>query len=206
MTVKSETVLDYIDEIKVTGNVFREPANEYWALIYLRQGLDYLFHQIQRCEEAVRKKVNPDGKYKVALIGNAPELKDVPQGLLTCSFHWYAVSACQYVRTIGAIAYRQDSNRLLPLKYVQQVIPAVLAFRDKVAAHFAWSSKHTEDNDAERLASIISPLTFTNDVFEVGSLMVTKKSDTQISNSETIQPWSISNIHAQLNKRYWPKV
>ncbi len=206
MVVKSETVLDYIDEIKVTGDVYREPANEYWALIYLRQGLDYLFHQMQRCEEAVRKKVNPDGKYKIALIGNAPGLEDVPKGLLTCLFHWYAVSACQYVRTVGAIAYRQDANRPLPSKYVEQVIPAVLAFRDKVAAHFAWSSKHTADNDAERLASIIPPLTFTNDVFEVGSLMITKKSENKISGSEKNQPWGISNIHVQLGKRYWPKI
>lgn len=135
-----------------------------------------------------------------------PGLESIPIGLLTCSFHWYAVSACQYVRTIGEIAYKQDSKRPSSLEYTQRIIPAVKAFRDKVAAHFAWSSKNKEDNDAERFVSIIPPLTFTNDVFEVGSFLVTKKSNNKISSSEKILPWSISKIHKELSERYWPAI
>jgi len=36
------TILDHIYGIKVPGEVFREPANEYWALLCLRQGLDFM--------------------------------------------------------------------------------------------------------------------------------------------------------------------
>ena len=52
-------------------------------------------------------------------------------------FHWYSISACQYVRTVGAIAYLQDNSRPKPLEYVNSVIPEVKAYRDKVGAHYA---------------------------------------------------------------------
>lgn len=41
MTDEVYTVLDYIDNIKVHGDVFKEPHNEYYALICLKDGLDF---------------------------------------------------------------------------------------------------------------------------------------------------------------------
>jgi hypothetical protein len=105
---------------------------------------------------------------------------------------------------VGAIAYRQDNTWSIPPQYVKNVIPEVLAFRDKVAAHFAWSTQHSQDNEAERLASIIPPLTFINDSFHVGALTVTRQSAGKMSTSEAIQPWSICKVHQQLHQRYWP--
>ena len=107
------TILDHVENISVMGDVFSPPANEYWALVCLRDGLEFLCRQVEQCEKVVHDRVNPDGKLRVLFEGNAPKLKGVPQGLLTCAFHWYAISACQYVRTVGAIAYRQDSSRRL---------------------------------------------------------------------------------------------
>jgi len=109
------------------------------------------------------------------------------------------------VRTIRAIAYKYDNTRLLPPKYVQRVIPEVLSFRDKVAAHFAWGSKHSQDNDAERLASIIPPLSFIYDSWHVGSLTVALSKGGKRSTSASIKPWSISKIHLILAHRYWPE-
>ena len=102
------TILDYVDEIKVSGNVFAEPANEYWALICLREGLNSLFHIVAKYEGIVNNRLKSKGRHNVWIIGNAPTLEGIPLGLLTCMFHWYAISACQYVKTVGAIAYLQD--------------------------------------------------------------------------------------------------
>lgn len=198
------TVLDYVEGIKVPGDVFAKPANEYWALVFLRDGMKFLHRQAVRCDEVVRGQINPDGKLKIISCGNLPELSSVPQGLLTCAFHWYAIAACQYVRTVGAIALRQDSTRSRPDEYANSVIPEVVAFRDKVAAHFAWTTKNKQDNEAERLASIIPPLTFINDSFYVGAQTVTIRSGGRKSNSTDIKPWSISGIHKRMSDRYWP--
>lgn len=198
------TTLDHIDHIAVPGDVFQKPANEYWALICLRQGLEFINRQAVRCNELVRQRVNPKGELKVTITGNHPDMADVPKGLLTCAFHWYAVTACQYVRTVGAIACLHDSKRLPPAKYVKQVIPEVLVFRDKVAAHFAWATRHKKDSDAERLASIMPSITFQDDVFYVGTWRTSIRKGDKVSDSHAIQSWSITGIHDRLSHRYWP--
>ena len=203
MSTAVVTVLDHIDKIAVPGNMFEQPANEYWALVCLRQGMEFLYRQAQQCDRVLNQH-NSDGNLEVWRMGNLPEMRAVPTGLLTCAFHWYAISACQYARTVGAIAYRQDASRPLPPHYVASVMPEVLAFRDKVAAHFAWSTQHSKDNDAERLASILPPLTFEGESFHVGSIAVAVRRGGKESNSQSIAPWSICKVHERLRPRYWP--
>ena len=203
-TAKDVTILDHIDHIEVPGHVFRSPVNQYWALVCLWQGLEFVNRQATQCNELVRQRVNPKGKLKVTLTGNHPGLADVPQGLLTCAFHWYAVTACQYVRTVGVIACTVDSKRPRPAEYVKLVIPEVLAFRDKVAAHFAWTTRHKQDSEAERKVSVMPSLAFVNDAFQVGVWVVLSRKGDEVSDSREIQPWSITHIHDRLRQRYWP--
>ena len=174
------TTLDHIDRITVPGNPFAEPANEYYALLCLRTGLEFLYRQAEKCDQIALKQLDPKKQY--FSFGNSPLLTGIPYQLLTCAFHWYSISACQYVRTVGAIAYLQDKSRPIPPEYIKCVIPEVLAFRDKIAAHFAWLSKHSQDNEAERLVS-----------------------SGKSSNSKAMQPWSITKIHQRLQERYWPE-
>ncbi len=206
MNSAEHTVLDHIDNIVVPGCVFEPPANEYWALVCLQHGMHYLYRQACQCDNAVKQRVNPNDNRKYFGLGNVPEFQGIPKALLTCSFHWYAISACNYVRTVGAIAYRQDpKKRPNPSRYVEKVIPEVLAFRNKVAAHFAWSTTNNRDNDAERLVSIMPQLAFTNDSFHVAALSCTLRKAGKESTSETIQAWSICKVHEELQKRYWPR-
>jgi len=198
------TILDHIDGITVPGGVFREPANEYCALICLSEGMRYLYHQVKRCEEVVERRVNPQGNLKVAGFGNLPEFHDLPMPLLICSFHWYAISACQYVRTVGAIAHSQDQTRAKPPDYVKSIIPEVLAFRNKVAAHFAWATKNERDNDAERLASILPPLVFADGRFIASGYTVTLRRSGKTTDSRTIAGWSLTEVHERMIARYWP--
>ena len=197
------TTLAHIDRITVPGNPFAEPANEYYALLCLRTGLEFLYRQAEKCDQIALKQLDPNKQY--FSFGNSPLLTGIPYQLLTCAFHWYSISACQYVRIIGAIAYLQDNSRPIPPEYVKSVIPEVLAFRDKVAAHFAWSSKHSQDNEAERLASIIPQVAFFEDTFQVQALTLSKVSSGKSSNSNVMQPWSITKIHRRLRGRYWPE-
>lgn len=206
MTESAITILDHIDSITVPGNVFAEPANEYWALAWLHQGMEFLYQQVRRCDEVTRQQVNPKEDMRIMCSGNFPGLPQLPQGLLTCAFHWYAISACQYVRTVGAIAHRQDNTRPLPQDYANTVIPEVIAFRDKAAAHFAWCTTNKRDNPAERFASIIPPLVFQDDSFHVGTLAIHLRQGGKVSDSTAIRPWSLSRVHERLRQRYWPEL
>lgn len=62
--MKSEhTVIDHIDNITVPGLIFDEPANEYWALTCLKEGMGFLYRQAKHCDDAVRARVNPKGDF-----------------------------------------------------------------------------------------------------------------------------------------------
>lgn len=200
-----DTILDHIEGIEVPGDVFVNPANEYWALVCLRQGLEFLHRQVADLDRITREGLNPEDGFRCLSFGNDPRTTQIPKSLLTCAFHWYAVSACQYVRTVGAIAYRQDNSRPIPPEYVRSVIPDVLAFRDKVAAHFAWTTEHSKDNDAERVASILPPLAFVNDSWHVGVMQVSLTRSGKGSSSASMRPWGISDVHLRLVKRFWPE-
>lgn len=201
---EATTTLDHFDNISVPGDVFKQPANEYWALVCLWTGMEHLYRQVSHCDETVRQRVNPDGNHKVAGFGNLPELDAVSKPLVTCAFHWYSISACQYVRTVGAIAHRLDDSRPRPRDYAEGIIPEVLAFRDKVAAHFAWTTQNNNDNAAERLASVMPPLSVVDDALHVGALTLRVSRGGQASNSDAISPWSLCRVHERLRERYWP--
>lgn len=197
------TVLDFVDGITVPGQPFLEPSNEYWALICLREGMEYLYRRALGCDATVKQRANPNDELKFYAFGNDPAFDGIHKALLTCSFHWYAISACQYVRTVGAIARTIDPNRPLPPDYVKRVIPEVLVFRDKVAAHFAWTTQNNRDNDAERMSSILPPLAFHDGSFHVGSFTVAVRRGNTASNSGDLRPWSLCKVHERLTERYW---
>ncbi|MGE0374797.1 MAG: hypothetical protein AB7I48_03330 [Planctomycetaceae bacterium] len=199
------TVLDYVENIAVPGNVFQKPANEYWALICLHEGMEFLYRQSKRCDEAATQVENPAGNLRVVAYGNVPTFSQIPKGLLTCAFHWYAISACQYVRTVGAIAHKADPARPLPHEYASRVIPEVVAFRDKVAAHFSWTTINRKDNDAERAISVMPPLCFVDDSFHVGTFVATIRKGDKVSDSSAIKQWSLCKVHEALRQRYWPE-
>ena len=200
---QTHMILDHIDQIRVRGAVFKEPANEYWALVSLAKGLEFLANQVTQCETIVKNRVNSAGNLKVLSFGNLPEFTGLPMGLLTCSFHWYAISACQYVRTVGVIAKRNAPERIEPIKYVEAIIPEVKAFRDKVAAHFAWASRNEKDSDADRMASIFPSVIWLDDHFMVGGHKLTMRKSGQVPESDSLAPWSVTVVHRDLSERYW---
>jgi hypothetical protein len=198
------TILDHIKGIKVPGEPFAAPTNEYWALAYLRQGLCYLASQAAKLDAAMRERVNPRGDGRIELYGTVLGTHGIQLDLLTCSFHWYSISACMYVRTVGTIARRNDGRRKTVKKYLQEVIPEIADFRDKVGAHFVWTMTDPRDNSAERQASIIPQLAFRTDSFYVGALRIRQVSGGAASDSAIIRPWSIVKEHLKLCRRYWP--
>lgn len=196
------TVLDHIEDIRVEGEPFAEPANEYAALLALRVGMDFLYRFAAKCDATVIGRLDP--KKQFGGWGNLQQFEGIPLSLLTCAFHWYSISACQYAKTVGAIAYRQDSSRPKPQGYAMSVIPDVLTFRDKIGAHFAWNTLNSNDSEAERLASIMPPVSFERDSFCVVAYRLTVRRKGQ-SSSTAFKPWSITKTHRSLQVRYWPE-
>jgi hypothetical protein len=205
MAEDCETILDHVDDIRVPGNPFKEPVNEYWALVCLNVGLESLYAHASKLEEQVRKEIDPEGKVHGFSQGRIPGLQTWENALLTSMFHWYAVSACNYARLVGAIARQLDEHRPTPPEYIKKVMPEVLSFRDKIAAHFAWSTMNERDNEAERASSVFPQLSWSGDALKVRAFTLYMRKGDKVSDSAAIRPWSVTKVHKELRLRYWPE-
>ena len=162
-----------------------------------------------------------------------------PRGLVACAFHWYAVSACNYVSLTGWLAHGEAiSDRVRKQKvkkYVQEVLGAVEAWRNKVGAHFALVYPFDEDSPADRASSVSFPIAFVDGSFSAHAVRLkdrAKYRDNPVaSDDSSIAPWrkrllslpletrppkktddtqgdwqwSLTEVHRDLASPYWPE-
>jgi hypothetical protein len=79
MTDSEFTIIDHIEDIRVPGRPFDGAANEYWALICLWQGLEFLYAQASLSDQAVKEQLNPEGNIRTNVFGNHPVFDRIPQ-------------------------------------------------------------------------------------------------------------------------------
>lgn len=192
--------IDYINNLEITDDEAKKRHNELLSLSYLAKGLDFLYNQVGKLEAQIAENLGKD--IKVSMFGNAPQLKGIPQDLVACAFHWYAVTICNYVKMVGWLAYSEDSTKATD--YLKQVVPPVKLWRDKVGAHFARISPRKDDTPADLAMSVISPIPFDDDAFYAGSLRLSLSEGGILSTSRPDMRWSLTHTHRNLIPRYWP--
>jgi hypothetical protein len=192
--------VDYVDKLQLTKDYAEKHGNELKSLRYLARGLWFLHEQISQIETQIAAKI-PKGKH-VFHFGNSPDLEGIPQDLVACTFHWYAVTACNYVKMVGWLANNGDSTKAR--EYMAKVLPAVHLWRHKVAAHFAIIDPRTGDNAADLAMSVIFPVSYDNNAFYTGSLTLTMSTGGKQSTNRQDMRWSLTQTHKELIPRYWP--
>lgn len=203
------TTLDHIDGITIPGSPFREPANEFWMLLRLWEGLEFLHLQVRKSEAVAAREVRnfafPSGvrlsdrnHARVFAMGNVPGLRDLPMAMLECFFDWYAISACNYVEIVGSIHAATNPSAESCEDYKRRVLPEVLPYRNKVAAHAVGMRTDPRDNRAQRLASLIPQLAWDRDRLRVSTLLVAIGSTSGDSDSRDLVPWSLTEVHERL--------
>lgn len=214
-------ILDFIENLEMPDTLKQKFSNEVQSLRHLQKGLELLYLHTKDIEQKAQKRVNsgawlqsmpPEvqknfkGKdVRFSSAGNAPVLKGLPQHIVYCFFQWYSVSVCNYVLLVGWILKQIDSARPKPWQYVDSVIPDVRRFRDKIAAHFARAVEHKKDTEADRIASIMYQLGFDNGRFYAPFWKTSIHRSGKKSSSTNNQPWSLTETHEKLTKRYWPE-
>lgn len=192
-------IIDHADGLVLPDEFAKNHGNELRRLRDLSVGLGYLNQHVVRVEKSIRDQVGP--KYRCSSYGGL--VPETVLGLVSCSFHWYAVSICNYVRLTGWVANEAGVATQLSTEYVQRVIPAVVRYRDKVAAHFARAGRNANDTEAERELSTLFDLVFEGDCFYAASLAIVRRNAGQVSNASGL-PWSLTKTHAEMTARYWP--
>jgi len=187
-------IIDHVETLTLDDESVRRCRNELNSLRYLAQGLDFLNRQVQQIEAEVRSRIPRDKV--VFAIGNAPWLQNLPLGLVACSFHWYAVAACNYVGLAGWLGLGEDADAARA--YQARVIPDTLLWRNKVAAHFSRVAPRKGDTPADLVSSVMFPVGFVDDAFVAAPFNYSQSGSTSRD-----MRWSLTKTHAELTKRYW---
>jgi hypothetical protein len=172
-----------------------------------RVGLEHLYLQTRSMEEELHALMRPA---LVTIVYNAksnpPTRADLLWSLVACNFNHYAVALCNYVKLVGWIGHEQDASRPVASQYVQEVIPAVLTYRDKIGAHFARASraKDKRDNEAERSASVWSPIYLHHGRAGCGGGSLTITEPNGKESTAAFGEWSLTLTHEELAPRFWP--
>ena len=198
-------IIDYEDNLRLSDKDVEWYQNQLVSLECLATGLDFLGRQVQKVEAILVDELEKAGELgknkRVGFHINIPGLNRATRDLVTCAFHWYSVTACNYVRLVGWLATRGDSKKAIA--YVERVIPCVKTWRDKVGAHFALVSPNEKDTPADLAGSVIPHLSFEDNTFYVGSLTLNIASEDRGSSSSARMRWSLTQTHKRLTSRYW---
>lgn len=197
-------IIDHVNNYEVPDSHLQAHSNEVNSLCTLKDGLWFLYRNVKKAEHHMLCRLNPN--VRVFSAGNDPLTADVPKSLIACSFHWYAVSACNVVGLLGWLMHTHDHGLRAPRAYMQEVLPAVKVWRDKVAAHFARWDVSPRDSQAEQKASVLPPVAWSDDAFFVGAWTLRVKHGENVSTSKSIKRWSLTKVHEELSNRFWPGV
>ena len=219
-------IIDHMERLQLGDDEAGRHFNELRSLGSLAMGLEYLNTQVLGIEWRIRNSLTED--QPVYIFGNSPLLKGAPHDLIACFFHWYSVTACNYVRLVGWLGYGGDPKKAR--NYLKNVMPEVSLWRDKVGAHFSRVDPRETgpkaDSEADRAKSVTFPVAFEDDAFYTDPFVLKIASGeqwrprpegvadwrwrliamsgrrTEVSNHQ--MRWSLTKTHKDLSIRYWP--
>lgn len=196
--------------------------NELSTLRTLEAGLCHIAQEVRQRELTVYSQPIKSGP-PASFWGVPPDRDERELQWVTCLFHWYGVSVCNLARLAGLIKgfseqriFRQtieseDKKDRRDAKencdnYTKSISELVEVFkwRHKVFAHFAITNPRKDDNIATLDVSVMSPPGFDDGRFKVGLFSLTKTDSTKSTVQSTLPCWSLTQVHEDLVKRYWP--
>jgi hypothetical protein len=198
--------LDYIEGPDFEEEFLGKHWSELRTLAYLQVGLQYLYNEISAIERKLRIQVG--NEVQMFITGKPPGLEWVPSDLISCAFRWYCNDVVTYVRFVGWLMHKTlgPSFHYTEFKaYSTAVIPKVVEYRDKVAAHPAKLDPRKEDTPADLEASVLYPVTYSFDGrFHAAAGRLGTICNGIPSTSRDWQ-WSLTQTHEALSARYWPE-
>lgn len=207
-----ETILDFEAGIKFkTAN---PPLIHAYAIESHRHGLLHLAKQVRALEQQLID-AEPYGSEGGEMIPDFSHFYPVEY----CAFNWFSISLISYLRLIALVDQMQRRGwRLHDLlhnstsvnqscaSYAKAVAPAVLQWRNKVAAHptatqpIGTSGTRPTDTLGTVLQSFSCPVDRSAGYLEVA------RTRWKIDGQEAdVLPWSVTATYERLTPRFWPE-
>jgi hypothetical protein len=209
-------VIDGVEKIEVDPT---KHLNEVNTLLMLRKGFIELTIAVKNRES---RYSDAAAKMKFVFFGATSDEELEEQRLVSCFFHWFGVSVCNYARLVGFLrgleqgqftrADLMDSSKFKDIsrtikQYVEGIpeLASVLVWRHKVAAHIAITDPYPSDNIATLNMSVMHPVSIENGLFYVGGMQLTQSGPTG-THTSALPQWSLSQVFAALTPRFWPEI
>lgn len=191
---KGPVILDHLTGFELSGVAAQKNHYSLMALARLAHGMFWLNREVLKIEQQTRSEaVSQD-----VLVD--PTVDADWMGFVSCAFQWYAVSACNYVQLVG---WLKTGSTPGAKAYVKGVIPRLVQYRHKVAAHPAVTEPRG-DNEADLVASVLTQVIYAHGRFLAGALTLEVKSGKDWTRASGDNNWSLTLAHERLSKRYWP--
>jgi hypothetical protein len=203
--------IDHIARIDVDESLGH---NEITTLACLATGLAVLAQNVRNLEEPLIRNEQEQGK-KVFSYGFGL-LEPTQEQILSCMFHWFGTSLCNYARLVGYLSglssgvYTReqvsdpdfhDVVRRHSTAYVDSILElqSIKVWRNKVFAHFAITDPRKDDNAAILDTSVMSPISYFDSRLRVGGMTIS------INGEKAVLPhWSATETFEALVPRFWP--
>ncbi len=198
---KNKRILDYIDNIYIDDD-FPINIKNMHSLYYLVDGIYDLANKVRKEELRVFNSY-PD----IIFMGNIENWEK-----LMNDFNWFSINLINYVRLIGFIdivnkkGFKRDDlvKKRKQIKkhckdYIENIIPEIYHYRNKLSAHHALSDPFPNDNIVTLEQSVINNMAYYKPFFK-GAAFKLGKDD----HSSTFDPWKLTQVFENLSSRYWP--
>ena len=139
-----------------------------------------------------------------------------PAPELPCLFNWFSITLPNYLRLVGLVELMTKNNwRSDALakpanhktisrhckKYVEDCIPEIYLWRNKVAAHFAATDPFKDDSLGTLEQSLMNSISFSNGYYRVGQFHWVTAGEKAL-----LKQWSVTETFEQLSPRFWPEL
>ena len=198
-------ILDHIENIAVSQDMHHNNLN---VLRSLDIGMFQLAMSTRHSEiEALEKY----GKDMITGLANVTQ----ETLLLGCIFDWFAISLVSYMSTIKLMQSLEDNQwelshlqekpnqeklRYARNSYVESVVPEMLEWRNKIAAHRVATDPRSDDNLSMITYSTLPTITYHSPYYRVGDFKITMGD----GSTSHFQSWSLTETYEKLIPRYWP--
>lgn len=168
-------------------------------------GLNLLAHTVREYEVDILMK-DPGVRM---MMGGVPNI-------VSCAFNWFAVTLVNYLRLVALVQLMNErswkstalvdpTNRKIIKAhcgdFVRDAVPAVYAWRNKVAAHFAATDPFHDDNLGTLEESIMNLVTYHVPYFDVGRMKWHAGGELS-----EFPEWALTKVYEDLAPRFWPEL
>ena len=190
-------VLDHQNQLVLSPTDVDRYFDEVESLHRLAEGLAWLYSHIVPIEAKVKAEAQ---RNNVLFMLLGKPYQQIPLGRLSAMFQWYAVSVCSYTDLVGYITLGQAEAH----RYTSRVVPRILQYRNKVAAHMAITNPR-RDNAADLKLSTMTGITYNRGRLVAAGML--PELDAPDGKVEVTAPftWSLTAEHERLKPRFWPK-